>query len=334
MGRKARSAPVRGVIVGAGLMGRWHGYYARRAGGEIAAIVDPDATRREDLRRSHPTAGAYDDLGACLRDVAADVAHICTPPASHVQIARTAIEAGVHALVEKPLAPTASETASLVELAERMGVLLSPVHQFPFQRGFRRVVAGLGRLGELVEISFVTYSAGGVGLEPERRRELLFEILPHPLSLFSRLLPLDVAEVPWRLPTATADELELYGEHEGTLLRARIGLRARPTRNQLTIAGDRATAHLDIFHDFAIVVSGERVSRATKLALPFVHGGKLLAAATANAARRAAAREPAYPGLHALVSAFYAAARGEAAAPSSSAEMIAIARVIDRLRAP
>lgn len=333
MGRRARSAPIRAVIVGAGLMGRWHGYYARRAGGEIAAIVDPDALRREHLRRSHPSARAYDDLDACLRDVAVDVAHICTPPASHVQLARTAIEAGLHALVEKPLAPTASETASLVDLAERKGVLLSPVHQFPFQRSFRRAVAGLARLGDLVEIAFVTYSAGGAGLEPKRRRELLFEILPHPLSLFSRLLALDVAQVQWRLPTSTADELELHGEHEGTLLRARIGLRARPTRNQLTIVGDRATAHLDLFHDFAVVVSGERVSRTTKLALPFVHGGKLLTVATANAARRAATREPAYPGLYALVAAFYSAARGEAAAPASPGETLAIAAVIDGLRA-
>jgi predicted dehydrogenase len=333
MGRRARSAPVRAVIVGAGLMGRWHGYSARRAGGEIAAIVDPNAQRREHLRRSHPAARAYDDLGACLRDEAVDVVHVCTPPESHVQLARSAIEAGVHALVEKPLAPAASDAALLLELAERAGVLLNPVHQFPFQRCFRRTAGRLERLGRLVEVAFVTYSAGGAGLEAERRRQLLFEILPHPLSLFSRLPALDVAEVPWGLPTATTDELELHGEHDGTLLRARIGLRARPTRNQLTIVGDRATAHLDLFHDFAIVVSGERVSRTTKLALPFVHGGKLLAAAAANAARRAATRELAYPGLLALVSAFYAAARGEAAAPISSGETLAIAEVIDGLRA-
>ena len=333
MRRRARSAPVRGVIVGAGLMGRWHGYYARRAGGEIAAIVDPKATSREHLHRSYPTARAYDDLGECLRDVAVDVAHICAPPASHVELARTAIEAGVHALVEKPFAPTASETESLLDLAEQTGVLLNPVHQFPFQRGFRRAVAGLERLGELIEVSFVTYSAGGAGLDAERRRQLMFEILPHPLSLFSRLLALDVSEVPWRLSTATSDELELQGEHQRTLLRARIGLRARPTRNQLTIVGDRATAHLDLFHDFGIVVSGERVSRTTKLALPFVHGGKLLAAATANATKRAATRELAYPGLHALVTAFYAAVRGEGAAPISPGETLAIAQVIDELRA-
>ena len=128
------------------------------------------------------------------------------------------------------------------------------------------------------------------------------------------------------------DDLELHGEHQGTLLRARIGLRARPTRNQLTIVGDRATAHLDLFHDFGIVVSGERLGRPSSPFRSFTEGSP----GGGHRERDQAGGHPelAYPGLHALVTDFYAAVRGEAVAPISPGETLAIAQVIDELRAP
>lgn len=326
------SASLRVAIVGAGLMGRWHAFYAARAGGSIEAIVDPDPARREAL--SLREARGYDDLPTCLAGEELDVVHVCTPTATHEPLARAALNAGVHALVEKPLAGSSAQTASLLALARAGGVQLAPVHQFPFQRGVRRVRGDLSELGRLVEASYVTSSAGGVGRDDAARRELLFEILPHPLSLFAALPGVELEEVSWRTAVSTADDLEVHGEWEGLLLRARLGLRGRPTRNELSLVGERATAHLDLFHGFGVIVGGRSPSRATKLALPFQHGGKLVLSAGANAARRAVSREPAYPGLRELIAAFYAAVRGEAPPPIDPAEVGAIAAVVDRLRQP
>ena len=320
------------AVAGAGTIGRWHAYYARRAGADVVAIVEADAERRAEVRRRYAGGRAYSSLGACLQAEVLDAVHVCTPSATHAALARAALEAGVHALVEKPLAASAPETRSLVELAERSRVILAPVHQLPFQRGFRRVVDRLERLGPLVEVAYTTFSAGGEGRAGAQRRELLFEILPHPLSLFGRL-GVDVGDVRWRLPTLTDDELELHGEHGQTLLRARVGLRARPTRNQLVLYGERATAHVDLFHGFGFVVGGDRATRARKLAHPFAHGAHLVSAATTNAFRRATTRELAYPGLRELIEAFYAAIGGRAPAPVAPPEATAVADVIERLRA-
>lgn len=321
------------AIVGAGVMGRWHARYAAAAGAEIAAVVDPNGSARQRLAVKHGHPAEFADLVECLTNRPVDVVHICTPAETHVELVTRALDAGKHVLVEKPLAETAAETVGLTQLASGRGVLLNPVHQFPFQRGVRGLQDQLERLGTLVELSFVTSSAGGEGRDASGRRALLFEILPHPLSLFGAILGCDLVEIPWQLITLTDDDLDLGGAHDGVLLRARISLRARPTRNVLTVVGERATAHIDLFHGFSVLEAGAP-SRRTKLVQPFAYGEKLLVAAASNLGRRVARSEFAYPGLRELIAAFHEAVRNASAAPIAPEEAVEVASVVERLRRP
>src|ERR671934_1302582 len=188
---------LRAAVVGAGLMGRWHAYYAAAVGSEIAAVVDPDPGARAALAARHRGAAGFADLEECFTATRIDVVHVCTPTVSHAELCTVALDAGKHVLVEKPLAESSMETRRLVRLAAERDVLLNPVHQFPFQHGVRRVRERATRLGRLVELSFVAHSAGGTGKTAEERRAILFEILPHPLSLF-RALNGTLADVSWR----------------------------------------------------------------------------------------------------------------------------------------
>src|SRR5262245_19238381 len=113
------------AIVGAGLMGRSHAQAAARAGGGIVAVVDLDPARGARLASRYAGSKAVTALDAVLGEV--DLVHLCTPGASHAALAREALEAGRHALVEKPLAPAADETLSLLDLAAERRVLLCPV---------------------------------------------------------------------------------------------------------------------------------------------------------------------------------------------------------------
>jgi predicted dehydrogenase len=324
--------PLAVAIVGAGVMGRWHAQYATACGAEIAAIVDPDPARRAALRRKYNTAAEFADLAACLVANRVEVVHVCSPSESHFRLVAHALEAGTHTLVEKPVAVSAAETRRLVQLAAQNGVLLNPVHQFPFQHGFRSLLDRLDRLGTLVELSFVTNSAGGTGRTADERRELLFSILPHPLSLFRALLRTSVAEIGWQVIASTDDDLDVGAVHEGMILRTRISLRGRPTNNVLTVVGDRATGHVDLFHGFSIVQGGAP-SRRTKVIQPFSYAEKLLVAAGANLVRRTTRLEPAYPGLRELIDSFYDAVRRGTTGPIAGAETLEIADVVDRLRA-
>src|SRR5262249_46290213 len=153
----------RAAIVGAGLMGRWHAYYSRQAGGVVSAVVDPKQSAATALRARCPNARVFADLSDCLSSCALDVVHVCTSAPTHAQLTEAALVAGKHVVVEKPLAESAAETARLLELARATNRRLIPVHQFPFQRGFERLNRHIDRVGDVVRVAFQVCSAGGEG---------------------------------------------------------------------------------------------------------------------------------------------------------------------------
>lgn len=322
---------LRAAIVGAGLMGRWHAAYVPRVGAAVAALVDPARERAVRLQRRHKQAIVFSDLQTCLGECPVDVVHVCTSLASHVPLAESAMQAGKHVLVEKPLARTEAETQALLDLARNSAVRLGVVHQFPWQRGFRQLVSARGRLGDLVHVLYHACTAGGEGRDGGQRRDILLEILPHPFSLFCALFGTDAVGLTWKVLRFTDDDLTVAAVHGRTELLAAISLRGRPTRNELTVIGTRGTAYVDLFHGFRVMQSGT-VSRASKIVQPVARGFRLLVGAGGNLALRALRREPAYPGLRELLSGFYRSV-GDGSPPPGEAEgILATARWIEQVR--
>jgi predicted dehydrogenase len=313
-------------------MGRWHAYYAARAGVEVAAVVDARADAAAALGHRFPRARTFASLEDCLAAGTADVVHVCTAADTHAPLAEKALRAGRHVLVEKPAAPSAAEASRLVHLAQEKGLRLCPVHQFPFQRGFARVAGDLGRLGEVVRAEYSVRSAGGEGLAPDARRALVLGILPHPLSLFRKVLGHGLPADSWDVLVSSDDELELAGRDREVRLRIDIGLRARPTRNELILAGSRATARVDLFHGYAVIEAGG-TSRAAKAAAPLRAGARVLWAAGTNLVRRTLQREPAFPGLRELIRRFYASVAQGTPPPIDLDEIVEAAALVERIGA-
>lgn len=86
-----------------------------------AAIVGVYAHRDTDRLRStaarHGAAAASADLPAFLRDVAADALVVATPPATHAALLHVALQAGLHAISDKPLAADIADARQLAEAA-------------------------------------------------------------------------------------------------------------------------------------------------------------------------------------------------------------------------
>ena len=158
------------------------------------------------------------------------------------------------------------------------------------------------------------------------------DILPHPLSLFRRLVAADMASLDWQVRRPRAGEFRAFATVGTRVVSISVSTHGRPTSNSLRVVGERATASVDLYHGF-VVVHGGRVSRAAKIFRPFVDATGTAAAAALNLARRVVTAEPAYPGLATLVRAFYAATKGEGAVPIPGAETLDIARARDLLRA-
>jgi predicted dehydrogenase len=74
----------------------------------------------------------FSDLKEMLRVVSPDVVHITTPPQSHYSLAKQCLEAGSHVYLEKPFTVTASDSESLIELAQQRGLKITVGHNYLF----------------------------------------------------------------------------------------------------------------------------------------------------------------------------------------------------------
>ena len=327
---KPRARPA-AIVIGAGLMGRHHAAAAAAAGARIVAIVDENRGAAETLAARWPGAVAETDLGKALASCGANVAHLCTPLPTHAAIASTIARAGLHALIEKPLGRTGEETAAIHQVFQKAGKFVCPTHQYAFQRSVSDAAAWLPRAGALRRIAFDICSAGAAdGLDPD---EVVADILPHPLSMAQKLLPAaDIGGLDWRCVRSAAGEWVVTAPVAGAVLVIEISMAGRPTRFLTRITAEGGSIELDNFHDFAVRWPGT-VSRAAKIAQPFVRSGLGLASAGWNLAGRALQRESAYPGLRALVSEFYEAVSSGRALPITTEESIAVAEARDRIMA-
>ena len=294
------------IIVGAGLMGGWHARYATQIGASVVAVVDTNLGRAQAMAQHFPGASGYADLAACMQQQQADIAHICTPLDSHLPLATQAIEAGLHVIVEKPLAADPDQTEMLLTLANQRQRSVTAVHQFCWQQGVQ-AVAGSERLGRLLRVEFIACTAGAEALSAAAAAQVNADILPHPLALFRQFIPAaELAALNWQDSSATAGECVVNAAHSDVSLGIHISLSARPTRCELRLYGSEASATLNLFHGYAVVERGP-VSRRQKLLQPAKLSAGLFGRSTLNLLRRLLAREPAYPGLKSLLRQVYQA---------------------------
>lgn len=151
------SARVGLALVGCGQIAARHVAAIQATPGiELRAVCDLDRTRREAWasRCAVPGLATLEEVLA-RRDV--DLVAICTPNHLHAPMARQALAAGRHALVEKPVALRAVEVLELDDAFRRRGLALFPVLQVRFNPAVLAVreVLGPGGLGRLHGASLI-----------------------------------------------------------------------------------------------------------------------------------------------------------------------------------
>lgn len=143
---------IRVGIIGSGMMGPIHTEALRRLGYvEVVALAEAnDELARAKSQALHIPKG-YGDFRALIADPDVEVVHNCTPNAVHFEVSKAIIQAGKHVVSEKPLARNAKESAELVELAQKAGVV-NAIHfnyrNYPLVQHMRAMVQS-GALGRL-----------------------------------------------------------------------------------------------------------------------------------------------------------------------------------------
>jgi len=127
---------IRVGLVGFGLAGKvFHAPLVSAVEGlELAAVVERKSRIAE---AAYPGITTYPSLESMLGDTTLEVIVVATPDNLHVAHATQALEARRHVVVDKPVAGTAAEVASLIKKAEGEGKLLFPFHNRRWDSDFR-----------------------------------------------------------------------------------------------------------------------------------------------------------------------------------------------------
>jgi predicted dehydrogenase len=120
---------LRAGVIGYGLGGSaFHApFIATTPGLQLSAIVTSDAERQRAAARAYPGVRLIDDVSELWDTrLGLDLVAISTPNRTHVPLAMSAIAAGKHVVVDKPIAPSSNEARALADAARQRGVLIIP----------------------------------------------------------------------------------------------------------------------------------------------------------------------------------------------------------------
>jgi predicted dehydrogenase len=128
----------------------------------MAAVADLSPERLAQAASRYPSLRTTADYHEILADPKIDAVAIATPVSTHFALAREALRAGKHVLVEKPLAASSQEALQLIEEAERRKRVLLVDHTFVYTGAVRKIreLVASGDLGDIYYYDSVRVNLG------------------------------------------------------------------------------------------------------------------------------------------------------------------------------
>ena len=125
---------------------------AHTGNSQLSALVTGDPAKARELAAKYevPRVADYDGFDALVRSGDIDAIYLATPNTLHRDLAVRALEAGVHVLCEKPMAPTEEDCRAMIEAARRGNAKLMVAYRLHFEEGNLAAIEGVqgGKIGE------------------------------------------------------------------------------------------------------------------------------------------------------------------------------------------
>jgi UDP-N-acetylglucosamine 3-dehydrogenase len=239
---------LRVAVIGIGFWGRNQArIFSQLDQTKLVCVCDVNESAAETIGRQYSVPYVR-ELESVLSRTDVDAVTICTPTTTHVEIARRALLAGKHVLVEKPMTSTVSEGKELLALSQERGLKLMPGHieRFnPAVKCLKSLVAD-GSLGDVM-----LFLARRVGRWPERIGDVgvVRDTAIHDIDLARYIFEDEVNAVyaragSMRHRNEDYAEIMLQFANGGTAFIDANWLSPRKVRT-LVVTGSEATAQLD-----------------------------------------------------------------------------------------
>lgn len=154
---------------------------------DLVAVCDLDEVRARRVVGDRSGIEIETSVHRLLARDDLDAVAIATPARTHAELALAAFAAGKHVLVEKPLAESTADAASMITAARAADRVLMIDHTYcytPAARYIRDVIAA----GELGEVLYVDSTRINLGLvQPDV--DVFWDLAPHDLSILDFVLP-------------------------------------------------------------------------------------------------------------------------------------------------
>lgn len=156
-------------------------------GVEVTRCVDLRPERRVAASKRYPTVQVSAEADDILNDSEIDAVVIATPVFTHHALAKRALEANKHVLVEKPITRAAKEAEELIQMAKSRDLVLMVDHTFVYTGAVRRmkeIIEGQ-ELGELYYFDSVRVNLGLF----QHDIDVIWDLAPHDVSILTYLIP-------------------------------------------------------------------------------------------------------------------------------------------------
>ncbi|MCA9175816.1 MAG: Gfo/Idh/MocA family oxidoreductase, partial [Planctomycetales bacterium] len=154
--------------------------------GRVTLVCDRDISRLNAITTRFPGIKPTESVEDVWSSDAIDAVVIATPTSTHYELAKRAIECGLHVFVEKPLAQTVEQCEDLIALATANGTQLFVGHVFLHSAPVIKLKE-LVDSGELGDVCYV--SSSRLNLGPIRKDvDVLWDLAPHDISIMLHLL--------------------------------------------------------------------------------------------------------------------------------------------------
>ena len=178
---------IKTAVIGAGHLGQAHArVHASLEQVELVAVCDVNETRGREIAERHGTRFVHDYRELLDRVEAVSVA---TPTVNHCEISRAFLEAGVHVLVEKPIARSLYEADEMIRAAESKNLVLQTGHIERFNPAF----AALRR--RIEHPRFFEAHRMGVFTPRSLDIDVVMDLMVHELDIIASLVQSEVVKI-------------------------------------------------------------------------------------------------------------------------------------------